>query len=482
MADIYDYEPLFHKWHVGGRIGFGGFGEVYEIYKESHGIKQFAAIKRIPITKERLEEDPKLLSRVIDEIKTMERMKGANHIVIIEDFEILEWKQIEGRRRDEGSDVLIRMELLTSLESILKKGMLSYKEVVILGIHICQALENCAKYNVIHRDIKPANILKSEHGDYKLGDFGLARILVDESSLSRGVGTRGYLAPEIAFYRKYDLRVDICSLGLTMYQLLNNNKLPFQNEGEDFDIRRIYDREPIPPLGNAVPGWLAQIVIKACEYKPEDRYSHPTEMREALEAGYKKHKKNQIITKIMEIPRKTLYQKEANKLIGEHIEIPHGYTEISYRAFFERKDIINVKISGSVTVIDSFAFSSCKGLTSIEIPNSVTSIGAGAFYSCSGLTGIEIPNSVTSIGVGTFYSCSGLTSIEIPNSVTSISRWAFRSCSGLTSIEIPDSVKFIGRSVFSRCDQLTIRCSQTSYAYKYCIDNNIKVETDNNKG
>jgi len=531
MASIYDYGLLFHKWHIKKRLGYGGFGEVYEIYEETNGITQRAAVKCIPIPKERLEEDPTLLKRVTSEIEIMQKLRGANHIVIIDDYEILKWKQIKGRRQDEGKDVLIRMELLVSLESILKKSMLSHKEVIKLGIHICTALESCKKYNVIHRDIKPANILKSEHSDYKLGDFGLARVLEGKNSLSRGVGTLGYFAPEVAFNRKYDLRVDICSLGLAMYQLLNNNKLPFQDEGDDFDTRRIIDREPIPPLGDAIPDWLADIVMKACEYEPEDRYKNPTKMREALEKGNRNNEsehdvdqKQQVseviqlpqlpdtqpqillqsmtdslqqqlplfsqdeVTEIMrenadiiilaeavEIPRKVLTREEAGKLTGEHIVIPHGYTEIGEDAFRGREDIISVKVPNSTTSIGRWAFSYCRKLASIEIPNSVTSIGMRAFYYCIRLKSIEMPNNVTSIGEWAFNFCIRLKSIEMPNNVTSIGEWAFNDCWGLTSVTIPDRVEFIGEYAFRGCEELTIHCSRNSYAYKYCVENYVKM-------
>jgi serine/threonine-protein kinase len=219
MSSIYDYEPLFGEWKIGKRLGKGGFGEVYSIYKEAFGITQWAAVKRIELPHNNPEKDNVLLERVKAEIMSMIQMKDYPHIVKIEDFAVVDWK------RDEGQDILIRMELLTSLEEKLKDGPLSVDEIVKMGIHLCKMLEVCEQQNIIHRDIKPANIFITKYGDYKLGDFGIARTLSDGVA-STGIGTLDYMAPEV-IRGKYDGRVDIYSLGVTMYYLLNGNKLPF---------------------------------------------------------------------------------------------------------------------------------------------------------------------------------------------------------------------------------------------------------------
>jgi len=274
MSSIYDYEPLFNGWSIGNLLGAGGFGEVYAIHKQDFGITQYAAVKRISIPSEQLAKDPKLLDRVKSEIQAMIRMKGASNIVTIEEFAIVDWK------RGQGRDILIRMELLTSLDSILERETFNIDEAKKLGIHICRALDLCEENNIIHRDIKPANIFRSEHGDYKLGDFGIARTLSDGKA-STGIGTPFFMAPEIFRMSKYDLRADVYSLGITLYYLLNQNKMPFEQDSEDFVMRRV-DGEPLPPL-HGVTDTLMQIVMKACAHQPNSRFNNPTEMLFALE-------------------------------------------------------------------------------------------------------------------------------------------------------------------------------------------------------
>jgi hypothetical protein len=162
--------------------------------------------------------------------------------------------------------------------------------IIKLGIDICKALEVCQKHNIIHRDIKPENIFVSDMGDFKLGDFGIARqIEKTMSGLSRK-GTFSYIAPEVYKGEPYGSTVDIYSLGMVMYRLLNNNRLPFMPpyperityEAKETSLLRRVNGEAIPMPSND-NGRLAEIVLKACAYEPKDRYDSPSVMRKALE-------------------------------------------------------------------------------------------------------------------------------------------------------------------------------------------------------
>ncbi|MFR3320573.1 MAG: protein kinase domain-containing protein [Lachnospiraceae bacterium] len=96
---------------------------------------------------------------------------------------------------------------------------------------ICKALILCEARHIIHRDIKPENILISKFGDYKLGDFGVARVQ-DHTTNATKMGTHGYAAPEVEHGQKYGKEADIYSLGITLYWLLNNRRMPFLNADE----------------------------------------------------------------------------------------------------------------------------------------------------------------------------------------------------------------------------------------------------------
>ena len=161
----------------------------------------------------------KSVKTLVDEIRMMETMKSASHIVGIEDFEVVEdgigWK------------VYIRMELLTNLQDYLMEKGVSVEEIVKMATHILSALEHCHEMNIIHRDIKPANIFVSRFGEYKLGDFGISRQVERNNATMSQKGTKSYMAPEMIRLSKYGKNVDLYALGLTMYELLNHGRMPF---------------------------------------------------------------------------------------------------------------------------------------------------------------------------------------------------------------------------------------------------------------
>ena len=119
-----------------------------------------------------------------------------------------------------GWDILIQMELLTPLNQYIRDHVVTRQDVIRLGIDLCKALELCQKYNIIHRDVKPENIFISETGDFKLGDFGIARTVEKTTSGLSKKGTYTYMAPEVYKGEAYGTTVDIYSLGIVLYRLL----------------------------------------------------------------------------------------------------------------------------------------------------------------------------------------------------------------------------------------------------------------------
>lgn len=129
-----------------------------------------------------------------------------------------------------------------------------------------------------------------QSGDYKIGDFGIAKT-VDKTlaGLSRK-GTYTYMAPEVYKGEAYGATVDIYSLGIVMYKLLNNNRTPFipkfplpitYNDREESLTRRIKgEKIPEPENGSEE---LKKIILKACSFNASDRYASALEMRRALE-------------------------------------------------------------------------------------------------------------------------------------------------------------------------------------------------------
>lgn len=306
---------IWPDWKVEGQIGEGAFGKVYRAVRNESDFTTYAAIKVITVPKseseiESLQADGMsivgaksylqgIVSDFINEIRLMESMKGTSNIVSVEDYKVVEKKD------SIGWDIFIRMELLTPLVKSLAQNKFTEKDVIKLGIDICSALELCAHSNVVHRDIKPENIFVSSHGNYKIGDFGIARQLEKTSTALSSKGTFNYIAPEVAKGLKYDARVDIYSLGIVLYKLLNNNRLPFIDpnkeqlsyEDKKLAVDRRLSGERLPAPVNASEK-MARVIDMACRYNPEERFSGPTAMKNALTRLLNQSSPNQFTSNV----------------------------------------------------------------------------------------------------------------------------------------------------------------------------------------
>ena len=295
------YEPLFGAWEIKRMLGEGGFGQVYEIERNELGQTYRAALKTITVPKTQSELNSvkaecgndenvttyykDLVNDMMNEFVLMSRVKGNSNIVSYEDHQIIPHKD------GIGWDILIRMELLTPMEDYFKGREVTETDVINLGIDICRALELCQKNNIIHRDVKPENIFMSHNGDYKLGDFGIARTIEKTTSGLTRTGSVPYIAPEIWTGNTYGPTVDIYSLGLVMYKLLNHGRAPFMPEypkpvgyGDSSEASKKRLQGEVIPAPMAASEDLAKVVLKACAYEPAERYQTATEMKLALEA------------------------------------------------------------------------------------------------------------------------------------------------------------------------------------------------------
>jgi len=293
---------VWPEWKVTRVLGRGSYGIVYEAERRDSMIGTKAAIKVISVPQDNAEIDSlrsegmteenaksyfqQVVDDFIGEIRIMESFKGVQNIVSVEDYKVIE------KKNGIGWDIYIRMELLTPFNAYLTTHQMSEQDIIRLGIDMCTALELCAKRNVIHRDIKPENIFVNSFGDFKLGDFGIARRLENVSGGLSMKGTFFYMAPEVERGIPYDARVDIYSLGLVLYRLANNNRLPFlyteqqianPNERQEA-VRRRLSGEPLPPP-SGVSGILGQIILCACSFDPANRFGSATAMKNALLAA-----------------------------------------------------------------------------------------------------------------------------------------------------------------------------------------------------
>ncbi len=296
---------VFGDWTVDEKIGSGAFGTVYRIKKEDFGNFYYAAMKVIRIPQDKADHDKlrtegmddesislyygQIAQDFIKEIKLLSSLDGITNIVDYKDHSIV-------LNEDFGYTIYIKMQLLTPLSKKLideNKQVLfmSVDEVLDLGMDICTALETCEKHNIIHRDIKVDNIFVSSNGDYKLGDFGIARQLEATQGEMSKKGTLMYMAPEVFRGENYNKTADIYSLGIVLYRLLNKNRAPFFPEyptpikftdKEDANAKRLKG-EAFPDI-SGVSAELVAVLRKACAFNPEERYQTAGDFKRALKS------------------------------------------------------------------------------------------------------------------------------------------------------------------------------------------------------
>lgn len=295
MGNLY---PVWPGWETVRIIGRGGYGAVYEIARcECNGEIERAAMKVISIpqnpgvietmysegydTESITRTLEKYSNDIVSEYSIMRKLNGTANVVSCDDYRKV--RHADGL----GWDIFIRMELLTPLTKALPEHV-SEDTVLKIALDLTSALELCNRFSIVHRDIKPQNIFVSDLGDYKLGDFGIAKTM-ERTMNGTMIGTYNYMAPEVFSSRPYGSAADIYSLGLVLYWLLNERRLPFlppppaalsAEEDEQARIRRLRgERIPAPKNGSAA---LRRIVLKACEFKSENRYQSAAEMHADL--------------------------------------------------------------------------------------------------------------------------------------------------------------------------------------------------------
>lgn len=294
-----ELKTIWPSWHVIERLGGGAYGNVFRIRTDGFGVPVESALKVIQFSygTETVSLLPAGPEDLRNEILIMEELRGAPNIVTIEDFQY---------KRDGSTCTLyVRMELLTSFQKLLLQHQkdsrfFTQSEVIKIGRDICTALMYCEKKGIIHRDIKPANLFVDAYGNYKVGDFGVSRRMetVHVAMTMTGIGTISYMAPEVFKGNSYNNTVDIYALGLILYQILNNARIPFLPAAGPYDARDIdsanYRRlhgEPLPSLTGIRTGdgkgtvdpFLDDVIRKACSPNPDDRFQTAEEFRDALD-------------------------------------------------------------------------------------------------------------------------------------------------------------------------------------------------------
>jgi serine/threonine protein kinase len=189
---------------------------------------------------------------------------------------------------DDGSYFIV-MEYVDgrALSAVLKDPEpLPPRQIASIGAGVAAALAFAHRHGVIHRDVKPGNVLITPDGEVKVTDFGIARAVNTEESLTQTgavMGTAAYFSPEQAEGKGVDARSDIYSLGVVLYEMAVG-KPPFTGDSPvAVASKHVRDQPVLPRVANpAVPSALNAIIMKAMAKNPDDRYGSAEELRADL--------------------------------------------------------------------------------------------------------------------------------------------------------------------------------------------------------
>lgn len=303
---------LANRYEILEKIGNGGMATVYKA--KCHVLNRFVAVK---VLKEEFITDIEFIKRFKSEAQTAASLTHPN-IVSIYDV------------GNEGDVYYIVMELIqgkTLKEIIVEDGKLSWKWSVNIAIQIASALETAHKNNLIHRDIKPHNIIITEDGMAKVTDFGIAKAVSNSTITAFGttIGSVHYFSPEHAKGGVTDAKSDIYSLGIVMYEMLTG-RVPFDADTPVSVALMQVQQEPIEPkrLNPQIPISVNNIILKAMQKDPLDRYQNATDMLIDLSTALKRPdedfvKLNKKFDTLQTQKISTLYDIE-NKVIPEEKE------------------------------------------------------------------------------------------------------------------------------------------------------------------
>jgi serine/threonine-protein kinase len=257
--DSFIGRKLSGRYEVLELIGRGGTADTYRALDKT--LEREVAIKVL------IDRSDDINKRFLREAQAMAKL---NHPNIVQVFDVGEESGISYIVME-----LVRGKTLRDLEG----GSISYRQAITYLIDILEALDYAHKDGTIHRDIKPSNIMTIEDGKHvKVMDFGLARRTSDMTQTTRTgqiVGTIGYLAPERFLSKPADVRSDLYSVGIVMYEIFTGT-VPFRNDKDDL-VATIFSHvhdAPTPPheINRNIPEPLERVIMRAIDKDPGKRY------------------------------------------------------------------------------------------------------------------------------------------------------------------------------------------------------------------
>lgn len=247
-------------YQIVASLGEGGMAAVYKAYHPA--MERYVALKVLP---RHFASDPQFVIRFKQEARVLAQLQHS-HILPVFDF-----------GEADGYTYLV-MPFIKSgtLADVLKGEPLPWGQIRQIITQVGGALNYAHERGLVHRDVKPSNVLFDESGHFLLTDFGLAKILASNETLTESgaiLGTPSYMSPEQGLGLTSDGRSDIYSLGVILYELVTG-RTPYKAETPmAVMIKHISDPLPPPTKFNPdLPEALEAVILKALAKNPEDRY------------------------------------------------------------------------------------------------------------------------------------------------------------------------------------------------------------------
>jgi TolB-like protein/Tfp pilus assembly protein PilF/predicted Ser/Thr protein kinase len=268
-SELLDGSLVAGRYQLIQELGRGGMGVVYKAHDTK--LKRTIALKFLP---PQLTHIPEIKERFIREAQAAAALDHPN-ICTVYEFDEAEDRTFISMAYVEGQ----------SLNKKIASGPLELDEALIIAEQIAEGLREAHKKGIVHRDIKSANIMVTDKSLTKIMDFGLARIEGTTLFTKEGttMGTVAYMSPEQARGESVDHRTDIWSFGVVLYEMFSG-QLPFKGEQDQAVVHSILNDSPVPitDLRTEIPMDLEQVVFKALEKDPDERYQKMDDLLEDL--------------------------------------------------------------------------------------------------------------------------------------------------------------------------------------------------------
>ena len=260
---------LQNRYEIIRLIGVGGMSEVYKA--KCHKLNRYVAIK---ILKEEFGKDANFVKKFNIEAQAAASLSHPN---IVNIYDVV----------NENNMHFIVMELIEGItlkDYIASKGMLDIKEAINIALQVAKGLECAHERNIVHRDVKPQNIIISVDGTVKVADFGIAKATTEETINAFALGSVHYISPEQAKGAYTDIRSDIYSLGVSLYEMISG-RVPFNGENAVAVALAHVEEVVTPPsiYNSKISPELETIVLKCMQKSPDRRYQNLKELIRELQ-------------------------------------------------------------------------------------------------------------------------------------------------------------------------------------------------------